>query len=378
MKARFFVTLSLVLAVALLIGGLPALAGPATAVEVNVNESHAGKQVTLDKNNVLVLNLEANPSTGYSWTAGKNALLRQVGESEFKAVDRVGAPTTQVIRFQAIAKGQTTLELVYSRPWEGIETKSFSIQVQAKAPLGVAYKPAPVDTTVVPEGVSTNASVNVLPSYFNWCDQGYCLPIRNQAACGSCWAFSTVGSFEPAIKIATGLEKDLSEQYLVSCNSEGWGCNGGWYAHDYHQWKYITGEPGPGSVYEADFPYTATDEPCNPPHTHHEQISSWAVVGSSTSVAPVDSIKNAIYTYGPVSVAVHVGTDFQLYTGGIFYIRKGGGVNHAVVLTGWNDADGGYWYLRNSWGTNWGEAGYMRIRYGTSQVGYNTTYVVYP
>jgi inhibitor of cysteine peptidase len=370
--------MSLILALALVIGGLPALAGPANAVEVNVQAADAGRTITLDKNNVLVVSLEANPSTGYSWIAGKNELLRQVGTEEFQAAKLLGAPTTQVIRFQAVAKGQTTLELAYRRPWENVTEKTFSIQVRAKAPLGVSYKPAPVDTTVVRQDAGTSASINVLPSYFNWCDQGYCTPIRNQASCGSCWAFGTVGPLESAIKIASGVSKDLAEQYLVSCNSDGWGCGGGWWAHDYHDWKYITGEPGPGAVYEAAFPYTATDAPCNPPHVHNEQISNWVYVGSSSGVPAVDSIKNAIYTYGPVSAAVYVASDFQAYTGGIFTSKRRGSVNHAIVLTGWNDADGGYWYLRNSWGTGWGEAGYMRIKYGTCYVGYSANYVVYP
>jgi hypothetical protein len=91
----------------------------------------------------------------------------------------------------------------------------------------------------------------------------------------------------------------------------------------------------------------------------------------------VDAIKNAIYNYGPVAAAVCVDRYFQAYTGGIFTdpvpCRQ---VNHAIVLVGWDDA-GGYWILRNSWGTSWGEQGYMRIAYGTSQVGYAANYVVY-
>jgi C1A family cysteine protease len=376
MKARLVATLSLVLAVALLVGGLPVLAGRATAVELNVSEVDAGRQVELDKSHVLVVNLEANPSTGYSWQVEANKVLRQVGEAEFKATDRLGAPTTQVLRFQAIASGQTTLNLVYRRPWENVDSKTFSINVWAKSPLALPYNPAPVDTTVVEQAVE-GSSVNVLPTVFNWCASGYCTAIRNQASCGSCWAFGTVGPLEMAIKIASGVSKDLSEQYLVSCNAEGWGCSGGWWAHDYHWWKYITGEPGPGAVYEAAFPYTATDAPCNPPHVHNEILSSWAYVGSSSGVPTVAAINNAIYTYGPISAAVYVGSAFQAYTGGIFTTKQKGSVNHAIVLTGWNDTDG-YWNLRNSWGTSWGESGYMRIKYGTSYVGYAASYVVYP
>jgi len=378
MKARLITIVSLVLALALL-AGIPAFAGNMTAAELNVSEIDAGRQIDLDKAHVLVLNLQANPSTGYGWYVDSvdGKVLRQVGEAEFAATKLLGAPTTQIVRFQAVAAGQTMLNLSYRRPWENVKPeKTFSINVRAKGALALPYKSAPVDTAPVS---TEGSSVSVLPTVYNWCDLGYCTPIRNQGSCGSCWAFSTVGSFEQSILIKDGLSKDLSEQYLVSCNSDGWSCSGGWYAHDYHQWKYITGETGPGAVYEADFPYTATNATCVSPYPHHELISSWANIGGTTSVAPTADIKNAIYTYGPVSVAVYVGTAFQSYTTGIFNptIRGSKSVNHAVVLTGWNDTYS-YWNMRNSWGTSWGEAGYMRIAYGNSQIGYNTTYVVYP
>ena len=61
------------------------------------------------------------------------------------------------------------------------------------------------------------------------------------------------------------VEKDLSEQYLVSCNTDSWGCNGGWWAHDYHWWKIPPGELDAGAIYEQDFPYVAQDVACTPP-----------------------------------------------------------------------------------------------------------------
>ena len=80
-----------------------------------------------------------------------------------------------------------------------------------------------------------------LPDSFDWRSIGasdYTTPIKNQSDCGSCWAFATVGPLESNIKIRDGDEVDLSEQWLVSCNQEGWGCDGGsGWAHDYHEWK---------------------------------------------------------------------------------------------------------------------------------------------
>lgn len=218
-----------------------------------------------------------------------------------------------------------------------------------------------------------------LPSTWNWCDQGGCPSVRNQGSCGSCWAFGTVGPLEINILLMEGKEEDLSEQYLLSCNSDGWDCGGGWWAHDYHQWKYSPPETEAGAVAESEFPYVAWETACGGPYSHPRRLDSWGFVGGSAGVPPVAAIKQAILDYGPVAVGIYVGSDFQAYTGGIFNSLQNGTINHAVVLVGWDDNQGtnGVWILRNSWGPYWGEDGYMRIEYGTSQVGYAANYVVY-
>jgi hypothetical protein len=215
-----------------------------------------------------------------------------------------------------------------------------------------------------------------LPERFDWRDYDACPLPRDQGQCGSCWAFGTVGPLECNILIKDGELVDLSEQWLVSCNSDGWGCNGGWWAHDYHQWKP---DPcgGVGAPLEHRFPYRATDAPCDCPYGHDYLIDNWAFIGDD--VPPADLIKQAIYDYGPVSVAVHVNSAFGGYSGGVFNAHTGGTINHAVVLVGWDDHQGsdGVWFLRNSWGTGWGEGGYMRIEYGCCYVGYAACYVEY-
>jgi C1A family cysteine protease len=217
-----------------------------------------------------------------------------------------------------------------------------------------------------------------LPSRFDWRDSSGTTPIRNQGGCGSCWAFATVGPLECNIKIKDGITTNLSEQWLVSCNSEGWGCNGGWFAHDYHQWKT---DPcgGTGAVMEADFPYTASDDPCDCPYPHEYFIDDWAFVGNGSSIPPVDNIKQAIMDYGPVSVAVCANSAMQAYGGGIFDGCENGTINHAVVLVGWDDDQGtdGVWFMRNSWGGTWGELGYMRMPYDCSYIGYAACFVEY-
>ncbi|MBD3237128.1 MAG: DUF333 domain-containing protein, partial [Candidatus Eisenbacteria bacterium] len=127
-----------------------------------------------------------------------------------------------------------------------------------------------------------------LSEAFDWREHDGCTPIKNQGSCGSCWAFSTVAPLECGILIQDGIEEDLSEQYLVSCNSDGWSCGGGWYAHNYHMWKPDPcGDVGP--VLEADFPYMAQDLPCDCPYTVQPQyrLRLWDYVGETGGIPPV-------------------------------------------------------------------------------------------
>jgi len=217
-----------------------------------------------------------------------------------------------------------------------------------------------------------------LPTRFDWRDSSGTTPIRNQGGCGSCWAFATVGPLECLIKIKDGITVDLSEQWLVSCNSNGWDCGGGWWAHDYHEFRTDPCD-STGAVYEAEFPYTATNGTCNCPYQHPYLIDNWAYIGNSYSVPSVDAIKQAIVTYGPVAVGISVNAAFQAYSGGIFNGCENGELNHGVVLVGWDDAlgSGGVWIVRNSWGTGWGDGGYGYFPYGCSYIGYGASFVEY-
>ncbi|MBC8249470.1 MAG: protease inhibitor I42 family protein, partial [Anaerolineales bacterium] len=243
----------------------------------------------------------------------------------------------------------------------------------------VLHKVTGQPTTPTPTSTTTPGTPGTLPSAFDWRDHGGVTSVKNQGSCGSCWAFGTVGPLEANIKIKDGVEKNLAEQYLLSCNTDGWDCGGGWWAHDYHKNKIPPGEPDAGAVYEADFPYVAWDAPCNPSHTHHEKISSWAFIGSESGVPSTGAIKQAIYDHGPVSAAVCVNSAFQSYSSGVFLGPGCTDINHAIVLVGWDDNQGtnGVWILRNSWSSGWGESGYMRIGYGISMVGYSANYVIY-
>jgi predicted secreted protein len=359
---------------------------------INVNEAHNGQTVTVVGDQVLVVDLEGNPTTGYSWAvlAVDGSILRQVGETEFEPYypERIGSPGRQTLRFRATGEGTTTLSLAYRRSWEaapGLGT--FSIHVQTRGPFSAIVdeatsKAAPPPS---PEDLGPIAT-DAVPSSYNWCDEGGCTPVKDQGGCGSCWAFATSGVVESLIKIGDGVTRDLSEQYLVSCNAWGWGCTGGSRAFDFFIDEIPPGESAAGAVYEAEYPYinggTMTTQPCTgQPHTHHETLVSW---GMQYGTPPPATIKQLIYDYGPVYVSMCAsGPVFNSYSGGIYQTDEsaycGGGTDHGVVLVGWDDNQGsGVWYLRNSWGTLWGEnGGYMRIAYGVSNVGRYPAYAVY-
>ena len=274
----------------------------------------------------------------------------------------------QALKREVKAKGGT-YEISYSAAME----KPIGRLAALKTPPGWKKSDAPSVSML-------KSSVQSVPSSWDWRTMNGVTPIKNQGNCGSCWAFGTVGPLESQILIQDGVTVDLAEQYLVSCNVYGWGCDGGWWAHDYHLDLSGQDNNGPGAVLAASDPYTATGSACRSTYTHPYKISNWAYVGSESSVPSVQAIKQAIYTYGPISAAVYVGPMFQAYGGGIFNTNESGQINHAIVLVGWNDdlgPDNGYWILRNSWGTSWGEAGYMRIRYGISQVGFAANFIEY-
>lgn len=207
---------------------------------------------------------------------------------------------------------------------------------------------------------------------WDWRKAGKVTPVRNQGACGSCWAFATLGAFEGSYAIRNKSLVDSSEQDILNCSGKGT-CKGGWWAFDY--------VVGTGVASEAGYPYTHTDSPCKKNTGHPFRGIAWGYVGSSNKVPSVSQLKSALCTYGPLTVAVRVTTGFQAYTGGVFSEKDTGSINHGVTMVGWDDSKGA-WLIKNSWGTGWGETGgygsergYMWIKYGSNSIGYAAAWV---
>lgn len=226
-------------------------------------------------------------------------------------------------------------------------------------------------------GLKTDSMSIGLPASWDWRDHGCVTPVKKQGLCPTCWAFGTIGAYEAAIScIHHGPLVDLSEQYLIDCNShkpKKYGClTGGWWDFD---------DMHKGVPFEDCYPYECFnrlcfDGPCKTGCPGHFPVYAWYYVGNPEGIPDTDSIKTAIWTHGPVVAGVCVDLPFWFYTGGIFDWCDGCDcMNHAIVIVGWND-NGGYWIIKNSFGVDWGEEGYMRIKYGCCKVGYGAAYAI--
>jgi uncharacterized repeat protein (TIGR02543 family) len=202
-----------------------------------------------------------------------------------------------------------------------------------------------------------------LPSAVDWASAGFVTPVRNQNPCGSCWAFSTVAALEAMALITAnkpGTDLDLSEQIVLSCSVAG-DCLSGGSADKAADFLKNT-----GTSVEECYPYTGTSGSCSQACANWQngtfKIGGWSFVVSGNN-ANANTIKNAIYTNGPVVAWYQVYQDFLSYSSGVYSHTWGSHVSdHFVLIVGWDDTKGAF-HVKNSWGTGWGENGYFWISY---------------
>lgn len=191
-------------------------------------------------------------------------------------------------------------------------------------------------------------------SAVDWRAKGAVHAIKNQGHCGSCWAFSAVSVMESAHFLATGNMPSLSEQELVDCEPKSNGCNGGLSAYGFQYAMNV------GMVSEDEYPYTAVTGTCNNSVLNGGvKVTDWQWVVRQSA----DELKNAIAKQ-PVSVSIQADQPvFHQYTSGIISGTDcGTSLDHAIVAVGYGSENGmDYYIVRNSWGTSWGENGYVRI-----------------
>ncbi len=197
---------------------------------------------------------------------------------------------------------------------------------------------------------------NAVPNAVDWVAAGAVNAIKDQGQCGSCWAFSSAASMEGSHKIASGSLLSFSEQQLVDCSNLNLGCNGGNCSLAFKYWinNFV--------MSEASYKYTAANGTCKYNATANTGVKS---TGSTNVTANNSAAMKTALAIKPLSVAIEADLAvFQSYKSGIFNSTAcGTNLDHATNVVGWGTSGGvEYWLMRNSWGTTWGESGYMRLQ----------------
>jgi len=232
----------------------------------------------------------------------------------------------------------------------------------------------------------SNVELADLPASVNWTAKGYTTPVKNQKACGSCWAFSATGSLEGQWFKKYNKLVSLSEQNLVDCSKKqgNHGCMGG--LMDF-AFKYIKLNGGIDT--EESYPYTAkTGKVCKYNATNMgANLTSWVDVPKGSE----QDLQKAVASVGPVSVGIDASlSTFHHYSHGVYFDRKCNNkrLDHGVLVVGYdtiNDdvVDDGnhpkdYWIVKNSWGSSWGDNGYIKMARNKENACGIATAAVYP
>ena len=215
----------------------------------------------------------------------------------------------------------------------------------------LGYKP--VQTT------STAEVSNAVPSFdqgVNWVTAGAVTPVKDQGHCGSCWSFSSTGALEGAWFVKTGELLSFSEKQLVDCVKACFGCNGGNQTLAFHY--YTSHFP----MSEAVYPYQPVGGTCQ--YDVNNSYQNIQVTGSvQVGQNSIAALQSALASQ-PIAVSIEADTlVFQSYTSGVLDSAAcGTSLDHAVLAVGYGVENGlNYWLVKNSWGTSWGDNGYIKL-----------------
>lgn len=195
--------------------------------------------------------------------------------------------------------------------------------------------------------------VNASAGLVDWTGK-YTTAIKNQGGCGSCWAHAATEQIESDAIRLLGKSYQLSTQQATSCDKNSGGCNGGSIESAYNYVKQVG-----GIETESAYPYTSSNGVTG---TCSANASKFVVgVSAYTHISGETSMASYVQSTGPLAIVIDAST-LGSYKGGIIS-TCGTNINHAVQAVGVDASSNGYWKVRNSWGSTWGESGYFRMAY---------------
>lgn len=216
-------------------------------------------------------------------------------------------------------------------------------------------------TSILRSNGTDNDSIRHLqniPANFDWRTRGVITRVKNQGYCGACYAFAVSGNIESQYAIKYGVRLDLSEQQIINCDYNQNGCNGGSIAG---VMDYLKRSGGLGL--ETSMVYRGRKQYC------YNIQKKARIIGKTYAGTDENYIQSQIFKYGPLATGVNA-KFFKYYKSGIMtfsnYMCSPYTLNHAVLIVGYGVTNRGYkyWIIKNSWGANWGENGYIRIGRG--------------
>merc|ERR1719409_2228708 len=193
------------------------------------------------------------------------------------------------------------------------------------------------------------------PQAHDWRSKGVVTPVKNQGGCGSCWAFASTETMESHFAIATGKLVELAPQAYVNCVENKQKCCGSGGCEGATEELAFNSSAELGLPLETDLPYQGRDGSC----------TSYKAAAKNTGYVklPVNdagALETALATVGPVAITVAAG-QWMMYGGGVFdgcSGDAGADLDHGVQAVGYTQD---YWIVRNSWGSFWGEKGYIYL-----------------